>query len=126
MNVMYPLMFRVEVNDRTTHCGVLEFSAPRHSMFMPDWVLPPMILTLQMKKHLCIGVQEMATVNIRCVALKTVGCRLAHVILQCTYAKLQPQSVDFLEISNPKVMLVYFSHAHCDQLRINVEKFHLP
>ena len=40
LNVVYPMMFRV-TNDhgqRSTFCGVLEFSAPEGVVYLPSWV----------------------------------------------------------------------------------------
>lgn len=41
LNIMYPMMFRVraERTGRSTHCGVLEFSAPEGVVYLPSWVL---------------------------------------------------------------------------------------
>jgi len=38
MRVMYPMMFSVSNKDLKTHCGVLEFSAPEGSVYLPSWV----------------------------------------------------------------------------------------
>lgn len=41
LNIMYPMMFRVtsERNrQRSTFCGVLEFSAPEGVVYLPPWV----------------------------------------------------------------------------------------
>lgn len=86
MDVSYPLMFSVE-NDadsskHTTHCGVLEFSAPEGTIYLPLWVMKS------------IGVRSGGFVTLRNVTLP-LG----------TFVKLQPQSVAFLDITDPRAVL---------------------
>lgn len=66
---------------RTTHCGVLEFIAEEGRVYMPFWMMTN------------LGLKEADTVHIENVPLPT-----------CTFAKFQPQSTDFLNISNPKAV----------------------
>jgi len=82
--VQYPLLFRVNVSDsrKVTHCGVLEFTARTGFVIMPEWIM----------KNL--DVKENEIVNITNVTLSP-----------ATFIKLQPQSVDFLDIFDPKAVL---------------------
>jgi len=84
LNVSYPLMFAVEneVNEKVTHCGVLEFSAPEGTVYLPHWVMKS------------LGVSQGDFVTLRNVTL-----RLG------TFVKLQPQSVAFLDITDPRAVL---------------------
>lgn len=77
-------MFSVEneANGHRTHVGVLEFSAPEGTIYLPLWVMKT------------IGVASGDFVNLRNVTL-----RLG------TFVKLQPQSVDFLDITDPRAVL---------------------
>lgn len=40
LHIEYPMLFKVtnEAVDRHSHCGVLEFSAPEGTCYMPYWV----------------------------------------------------------------------------------------
>ncbi|PJF20012.1 hypothetical protein PSACC_00185 [Paramicrosporidium saccamoebae] len=84
LNIVYPMMFRVrgEGNQNSTFCGVLEFSAQEGVVYLPPWML----------KTLRIASGDL--VNLTNVAL-SVG----------TYIKIQPQSVDFLDITDPRAVL---------------------
>lgn len=86
MDVSYPLMFSVEneadSSKHTTHCGVLEFSAPEGTIYLPLWVMKS------------IGVRSGGFVTLRNVTLP-LG----------TFVKLQPQSVAFLDITDPRAVL---------------------
>lgn len=85
LKVMYPMLFRLQCpgrEARDTHCGVLEFIANDGMMYLPDWMMAN------------LGLSEGQLVNLSSVTLKS-----------CTYAKFKPQSVDFLDISNPKAVL---------------------
>lgn len=86
MDVSYPLMFSVDNEAGTaqhvTHCGVLEFSAPEGTIYLPVWV--------------------MKTINVRSgdfVTLRNVTLNLGK------FVKLQPQSVAFLDITDPRAVL---------------------
>eukprot|EP01035_Chromulina_nebulosa_P017609 gene17609-23183_t len=84
MNVEYPLLFELS-NSRTgksSHCGVLEFSAEEGRCYMPFWMMEN------------LGLTEGVIVNIRNTSLS-----------KASFVKFKPQSVDFLEISNPRVAL---------------------
>ena len=86
MRVQYPMQFEIRNENvdppRRTHVGVLEFTAPEGQMFVPYWIMQNLLL------------EENELVTVRNVSLS-----LAN------FVKFRPQSVDFLEISNPKVVL---------------------
>ncbi|RHN60994.1 putative ubiquitin fusion degradation protein UFD1 [Medicago truncatula] len=68
--------------ERTTHCGVLEFTADEGIVFLPNWMMEDLLL------------QEGNIVSLKSTSLVKGKC-----------VKLQPHSKDFLEISDPKAML---------------------
>lgn len=82
LQVDYPMLFQLTAGDRTTHCGVLEFTAEEGCVYIPFWMMQNLLI------------EEAALVTITNVSL-----------LKATFVKLQPQSVDFLEISNPRAVL---------------------
>ncbi len=77
-------MFEVENEDtcQVTHCGVLEFSAPEGTIYLPLWVMKT------------IGIRSGDIVTLRNVTL-----RLG------SFVKLQPQCVAFLDITDPRAVL---------------------
>ncbi|KAJ1916233.1 ubiquitin fusion degradation protein [Mycoemilia scoparia] len=84
MQIEYPILFKVE-NVRTgeyTHAGVLQFTAEMGKTWLPPW----------MKQKL--NVQNRDMVKITNVTLP-----------KCTFAKLEPQSVDFLDITDTRAVL---------------------
>jgi ubiquitin fusion degradation protein 1 len=82
LQVDYPMLFQLTAGDRTTHCGVLEFTAEEGCVYIPFWMMQNLLI------------EEAALVTITNVSLP-----------KATFVKLQPQSVDFLEISNPRAVL---------------------
>jgi ubiquitin fusion degradation protein 1 len=84
MEIEYPMLFELtnEPLDKRTHCGVLEFTAEEGRCYMPFWMMQNLFL------------EEGALVKVKNVPLK-----------KATYVKLKAQSVDFLDISNPKAVL---------------------
>ncbi|KAH9246601.1 hypothetical protein BASA81_015868 [Batrachochytrium salamandrivorans] len=86
MRVQYPMQFEIRNESvdplRRTHVGVLEFTAPEGQMFVPYWIMQNLLL------------EENQLVTVRNVSLEL-----------ATYCKFRPQSVDFLEISDPKAVL---------------------
>ena len=70
-------------HDRITHCGVLEF-LPSETVkcYLPSWMMHHLLL------------QEGDEIHVESVSLPT-----------ATFARFQPQSTDFLDISNPKAVL---------------------
>ncbi|CAH1801419.1 unnamed protein product [Owenia fusiformis] len=84
LNIQYPMLFKL-TNTRTkreTHCGVLEFVADEGRIYLPYWMMRNLLL------------EEGALVGIECISLPV-----------ATFTKFQPQSTDFLDISNPKAVL---------------------
>jgi ubiquitin fusion degradation protein 1 len=84
MNVEYPMLFQLSnpSMDRRTHCGVCEFTAPEGRCSIPFWMMQNLMLA------------EGSLISVRNVSLP-----------KATFVKFRPQSVDFLEISNPRVVL---------------------
>mmetsp|Transcript_1019 Transcript_1019/g.1297 ORF Transcript_1019/g.1297 Transcript_1019/m.1297 type:complete len:327 (+) Transcript_1019:124-1104(+) len=84
LHIEYPMLFQIQSMDgnRKTHCGVLEFSAPEGSCYMPFWMMQNLLL------------EEGGMILVKNVSLP-----------KATFCKLKPQSVDFLEISNPRAVL---------------------
>ncbi|CAI4227127.1 unnamed protein product [Auanema sp. JU1783] len=84
LNVQYPMLFKVrnEATGLETHCGVLEFSAPEGRAYLPNWMMHQ------------LNLEEESNVKIEVANLR-----------KATFAKLKPQSLDFLNISNPRAVL---------------------
>lgn len=77
------MLFRLTGNHgRTTHCGVLEFTAEEGCAYIPFWMMQNLLL------------EEGSLLTVRNVSLP-----------KANMIKLQPQSTDFLEISNPRAVL---------------------
>ncbi|CAD5122147.1 DgyrCDS10595 [Dimorphilus gyrociliatus] len=90
LNVQYPMLFKLTNKkdnvDRQTHCGVLEFIADEGHMHVPHWMMKNLYL------------EEGETCQIENVSLPI-----------ATFAKFQPQSLEFLDLTNPKAVL---EHRH--------------
>eukprot|EP01038_Epipyxis_sp_PR26KG_P005696 gene5696-7862_t len=86
MNVEYPMLFEVSNNiiGKKTHCGVLEFSADEGWCYMPFWMM-----------------QNLAIEEGSLIAVKNVS------LSKATFVKFRPQSVDFIEVSNPRALLEF-------------------
>lgn len=86
MEIDYPMLFELthEPLEKSTHCGVLEFTAEEGRCYMPFWMM----------KNLFI--EEGTLVKVKNVALP-----------KANFVKFRAQSVDFLDISNPKAVLEY-------------------
>mmetsp|Transcript_31224 Transcript_31224/g.75473 ORF Transcript_31224/g.75473 Transcript_31224/m.75473 type:complete len:410 (+) Transcript_31224:151-1380(+) len=84
LQVDYPMLFRLssDVENKTTHCGVLEFTADEGTCYIPFWMMQNLLI------------EEGSLITVTNVSLP-----------KATFVKLQPQSVDFLEISNPRAVL---------------------
>ncbi|CAL5227295.1 g10230 [Coccomyxa viridis] len=84
LHIEYPMLFKVESRStgRSTHCGVLEFSADEGMVHMPYWMMQNLLI------------EEGSLVSITSATLP-----------KGTYVKLQPHTKDFLDISNPKAVL---------------------
>mmetsp|Transcript_40673 Transcript_40673/g.95490 ORF Transcript_40673/g.95490 Transcript_40673/m.95490 type:complete len:100 (+) Transcript_40673:760-1059(+) len=84
MSVEYPMLFRLESSQHgtATHCGVLEFTAQEGYCNIPFWMMQNLLI------------EEGSILTITNVSLP-----------KASFVKLQPQHVDFLEISNPRAVL---------------------
>ncbi|XP_023640988.1 ubiquitin fusion degradation protein 1 homolog [Capsella rubella] len=84
LHIEYPMLFRLS-NDsvgKTSHCGVLEFTADEGIVYLPYWMM------------LNMSLQEGDFLQVKNISL-----------VKGTYIKLQPHTQDFLDISNPKAIL---------------------
>ncbi|GME70577.1 hypothetical protein B5S31_g344 [[Candida] boidinii] len=84
LNVRYPMLFKIDcsASGKSTHSGVLEFTAEEGRCYLPQWMLNT------------IEAEPGTLVNIKTADLA-----------QGSFVKLEPQSVDFLDISDPKAVL---------------------
>jgi len=84
LNIQYPMLFKLtnKKTNRQTHSGVLEFVADEGRIYIPYWMM----------RNLCVDEGDL-------IQIDNVSLSVA------TYAKFQPQSVDFLDITNPKAVL---------------------
>ncbi|KAG9241392.1 putative ubiquitin fusion degradation protein 1 [Calycina marina] len=85
LHIEYPMNFELISKNgevKTTHAGVLEFVAEEGKVYLPPWMMD----TLNME----LG----DMLQIKSTSLKP-----------ASYVKIQPQSVDFLEITDPKAVL---------------------
>ena len=79
-----PMLFKLtcDRNFRYTHVGVLEFTANLDRIHVPKWIM----------KNLLIKEGDKVTIE-------------SILLPPATYLKFQPQSVEFLDIKEPKVVL---------------------
>ncbi|XP_055338941.1 ubiquitin recognition factor in ER-associated degradation protein 1-like [Paramacrobiotus metropolitanus] len=84
MNVQFPMLFKLQNGpaNRATHCGVLEFVAEEGFVYAPSWMMRNLLL------------DEGDIVSVQSVSLPV-----------ATYSKFQPQSTDFLDITDPRAVL---------------------
>lgn len=84
LHIDYPMLFELRnaATERVSHCGVLEFIAEEGMIYMPYWMMENLLL------------QEGDIVRVKNATLP-----------KGTYVKLQPHTMDFLDISNPKAIL---------------------
>lgn len=84
LHIVYPMLFKLSSNKsgRNTHCGVLEFVADEGKIYLPYWMMRNLLL------------EEGGLLQVESASLPV-----------ASYAKFQPQSVDFLDITNPKAVL---------------------
>ncbi|OAQ28157.1 ubiquitin fusion degradation protein UFD1 [Linnemannia elongata AG-77] len=82
LHIQYPMLFELSKGSQSTHAGVLEFIAEEGRVYLPHWMM----------KTLALSEGDLVTV-------KSVGLPLG------SFVKIQPQSVDFLDISDPKAVL---------------------
>lgn len=84
LNIAYPMQFELRNNrqERVSHAGVLEFIAEEGRIYVPHW----MMKTLQLEEGDLLQV-------------------LTTDLPQGSFVQLEPQSPDFLNISDPKAVL---------------------
>ncbi|EDO19092.1 hypothetical protein Kpol_2000p59 [Vanderwaltozyma polyspora DSM 70294] len=84
LNIRYPMLFELMANEngKITHGGVLEFIAEEGRTYLPNWMME----TLDVKPG---SLLKISTIDI------PLG----------SYVNIEPQSVDFLDISDPKAVL---------------------
>jgi len=84
LNIVYPMLFKLSnsISGRTTHCGVLEFIADEGKIYIPYWM---------MQNLTC---EEGGLITVESASLPV-----------ATFAKFQPHSVEFLDMTNPKAVL---------------------
>ncbi|KAI9336798.1 ubiquitin fusion degradation protein 1 [Obelidium mucronatum] len=85
LNIAYPMLFEItneQYKDRSSHAGVLEFIAEEGKVYLPQWMMSTLLI------------EEGSLVKVKNVSLP-LG----------KFVKLQPQSVDFLDITDPKAVL---------------------
>ncbi|KAL3500781.1 hypothetical protein ACH5RR_039874 [Cinchona calisaya] len=85
LNINYPMMFSIQNPNnwsRTSHCGVLEFTAEEGFVYVPQWIMDNLKL------------QQGDLVIIKNVSLPN-----------GTYVKLQPHTTNFINLTNPKAVL---------------------
>ncbi|KAG9067617.1 ubiquitin fusion degradation protein [Linnemannia hyalina] len=82
LHIQYPMLFELSKGSQSTHAGVLEFIAEEGRVYLPHWMM----------KTLVLSEGDLVTV-------KSAGLPLG------SFVKIQPQSVDFLDISDPKAVL---------------------
>ncbi|KAI8807578.1 ubiquitin fusion degradation protein 1 [Cladochytrium replicatum] len=84
LNIQYPMLFELTNSSRSkaTHAGVLEFIAEEGKVYVPRWMMQTLLL------------EEGDVVRVSNTSLP-LG----------TFVKIQPQSTDFLDITDPKAVL---------------------
>ena len=85
LEITYPMMFEISNprgGGKRLHCGVLEFIAQEGMVYLPYWMMENM------------GLNEGDIMHLRSATLP-----------KGKYVKLQPQTTDFIKISNPKAVL---------------------
>ncbi|ODQ65101.1 UFD1-domain-containing protein [Nadsonia fulvescens var. elongata DSM 6958] len=84
LHVQYPMQFQLQNEDHglTTYAGVLEFTAEEGRVYVPQWMMET------------LGGQPGSLLQITNVDL-----------VQGTFVKIEPQIVEFLDISDPKAVL---------------------
>lgn len=84
LHIMYPMLFKISNNRRnkSTHCGVLEFVADEGKVYIPYWMMQNLTL------------EEGGLLQVESASLPV-----------ATFAKFQPHSTEFLDMTNPKAVL---------------------
>mmetsp|Transcript_1185 Transcript_1185/g.1928 ORF Transcript_1185/g.1928 Transcript_1185/m.1928 type:complete len:363 (-) Transcript_1185:13-1101(-) len=86
LHIVYPMMFKIQASELPgvpyTHCGVIEFVADEGHAYIPSWMM-----------------DRLNMVEGQLITIKNAN------LPKGTDVKFQPKTVDFLNISNPKVVL---------------------
>ncbi|CAG8441547.1 3114_t:CDS:10 [Ambispora leptoticha] len=84
LNIEYPMLFELRNTnkERHSHAGVLEFIAEEGRVYLPHWMMQTLLL-------------EQGDI----IEIKNATLPLGN------FVKIQPQSVEFLDISDPKAVL---------------------
>jgi len=83
LNIVYPMLFEVKSEEgASTNCGVLEFVAEEGRTYLPDWMMT----------HLNLRNGDFITIKSKSVPVGR-------------FVKIQPQTENFLEITNPRAVL---------------------
>ncbi|KAF3941190.1 hypothetical protein ABW19_dt0201816 [Dactylella cylindrospora] len=83
LHISYPMLFELHNGQgKMTHCGVLEFIAEEGRIYLPHWMMNTLLL------------EPGDLIQVKSTDLPP-----------GSFIKLQPQSVDFLDISDPKAVL---------------------
>ncbi|KAL8549192.1 hypothetical protein ACS0TY_008152 [Phlomoides rotata] len=84
LEIDFPILFELTnpSSGKVTHCGVLEFTADEGTIFLPAWMMEVMLI-----KEGDSGLVKYTSLS------------------KGTYVKLQPHTMDFLDISSPKAVL---------------------
>jgi ubiquitin fusion degradation protein 1 len=84
LNIRYPMLFKLSTTNtgKFTHSGVLEFTADEGRCYLPEWMMDT------------LGIGAGTVIKIQTTDLP-----------QGNFVKLEPQSTNFLEISDPKAVL---------------------
>ncbi|CAN1307060.1 Ubiquitin recognition factor in ER-associated degradation protein 1 [Linum perenne] len=84
-DVSYPMLFEIrnESKEKVSHCGVSEFTAEEGKVMMPGWMMQ----------------------NLKLEAGEVVKLKNVSTLEKCTFAKLQPHSVEFWGLRDMKTVL---------------------
>ncbi|KAJ9061302.1 ubiquitin fusion degradation protein [Entomophthora muscae] len=83
LNITYPMLFELKAeNEKFTHAGVLEFIAEEGRVYIPRWMMAS------------LAIEKGAIIEVTNTELK-LG----------KFVRIQPQSPDFLDITDPKAVL---------------------
>ncbi|KAF7185377.1 Ubiquitin fusion degradation protein 1 [Pseudocercospora fuligena] len=82
LHITYPMLFEIGTKDKNTHAGVLEFTAEEGRVYLPFWIMT--VLGLEPGDLMQCKSTDLPPGN---------------------FIKLQPQDVNFLDITDPKAVL---------------------
>ncbi|KAG0730318.1 Ubiquitin recognition factor in ER-associated degradation protein 1 [Chionoecetes opilio] len=96
LNIVYPMLFKLtnQRANRHTHCGVLEFVADEGKVYIPTGCCDTDcgVFPAAMMRNLLLDEGELVHIESRSLPV-------------ATFSKFEPQSVEFLDITNPKAVL---------------------